>query len=241
MYDLAKLCKAIAMPEEVTRILLSGPVDDTLGFATLHAHLEAACAAWDRYRELGISEEIYIATMAAFSRFVREHRDSFGRYGFDRDFWTNRQTGCLLFRIGTLEYELLTEDGSRFISLHIPSDADLRCNALRSSWVLAEQLLETTFPAFRNVPWICHSWLLSPQLPGLLPPGSRILGFQRGFAIEEAEDDGEFKLWAYGRPDIPNEQLPEATTLQRSLKAFLLAGNAFHSGRGILKQDPFID
>lgn len=241
MYDLANLCKAIAMPEEVTRILLSGPSDDNLGLCTLRTHLEAACAAWDRYRELGISEEIYIATMAAFSRFVREHQASFGRYGFDRDFWTTRQTGCLLFRIGTLEYELLTENGSRFISLHIPSDSDLRYNALRSSWDLAKQLLETTFPAFRNVPWICHSWLLSPQLPGLLPSGSRILGFQRGFAIEEAEDDGEFKQWAYGRPDIPDQDLPESTTLQRSLKAFLLAGNTFHSGRGILKADPFID
>lgn len=162
MYDLANLCKAIAMPEEVTRILLSDTADDSLGLCTLRTHLEAACAAWDRYRELGISEEIYIATMAAFSRFVREHRDSFGRYGFDRDFWTTRQTGCLLFRIGTLEYELLTENGSRFISLHIPSDADLSLRALRSSWAQAKQLLDTTFPDFRNVPWICHSWLLSP-------------------------------------------------------------------------------
>lgn len=239
MYDFAKLCKRIAMPGEVTELLLTGPKTDAGGFLTLHAHLEAACAAWERYQELGISEEIYIATMAAFSRFVREHRESFGVYGFDRGFWTTRQTGCVLFRIGELEYELLEENHKRYISLHIPSDADLSLPELLRSRNRARQLIDTRFPAYRDAAWVCHSWLLSPELPRLLPESSRILGFQRGFAVVQAEDDGEFKQWVYGRPDIPDAALPEDTTLQRRLKEYLLAGNSFHAGRGILREDAF--
>ncbi len=239
MYDLAKLCAQIHMPEEVTPILLSAPADDTLGFRTLRKHLLAACAAWERYRELGLSQQIYIDTMTAFSRFVREHRQSFGHYGFDRDFWTTRQTGCVLFRIGQLEYELLQEADQRFISLHIPSDTDLSCSCLRTSWEMAKPLLERIFPEFASVPWVCHSWLLSPDLHQLLPPDSRILSFQRSFSITPGDDDGECKQWVYGREDIPNGELPENTALQRNLKAFLLAGNTFRSGRGELIEDPF--
>ena len=60
------------------------------------------------------------------------------------------------------------------------------------------------------------------------------------FEIVEAEDDGEFRQWAYGREDIPDRELPEKTTLQRNLKAFLLAGHTFRSGRGVLKKDAFL-
>ena len=240
MYDLAKLCENIHLPEEVTAFVLSDSQKNDGGLATLWAHLQAACRAWDRYEELEISEEVYIATMAAFSRFVREHMASFGVYGFDRDFWTTRQTGCVLFRIGELEYELRNPEGERFVSLHIPSDADLSLPSLGTSLEEARKLLERAFPDYAGAPMTCHSWLLSPQLAELLPEKSRILGFQRGFAITEAEDDGEFRQWAYGREDIPDAQLPENTTLQRKLKAFLLAGNTFHSGRGTLKKDAFL-
>ena len=239
MYDLTKLCEKCAMPPEVTAIILSCPEEDTHGFRTLREHLLAACEAWEQYLRLGLSEEIYIDTMAAFSRFVREHKDSFGHYGFDRAFWTTRQTGCLLLRIGQLEYELCQEEGQRCIALHIPSDADLSLPQLRKSWEMAKPLLARIFPDYADVPWGCESWLLSQDLSQLLPDNSRILGFQRSFTIIPTEDDGEFKQWAYGRPDIPDAELPENTTLQRRLKNFLLTGNRFHAGRGILAADPF--
>lgn len=239
MYDLAKLCKRIAMPGAVTDILLSGPRDDALGFLTLRAHLQAACDAWTQYQALGIPEEIYLDTMACFSRFVWEHRASFGHYGFDRGFWTTRQTGCVLFRIGTLEYELLQTGGQRCVSLHIPSDADLSLPRLRQSLQRARALIEGAFPDYRSVPWGCESWLLSPELKQLLPENSRILAFQAGFCITPVPDDGECRQWVYGRQDIPYEELPEGTTLQRRLKAFLLAGNAFHAGRGLLNEEPY--
>ena len=239
MYELDKLCDAIQMPPEVTGALLGHSREAFPGLAVLKAHLTAACEAWNTYEALGLSREIYVDTMAAFSRFVREHQRSFGVYGFDRDLGTTRQTGCLLFRIGTLEYELCAEDGIRVISLHIPSDADLSPAALRNSIRSAKEILERTFPDWADLPWYCHSWLLSPDLEAVLPETSKILYFQSLFSLESDDDEGEFKLWAYGREDIPNEELPEQTTLQRNLKRFLLAGNRFHSGKGTLKESAF--
>lgn len=239
MYELDKLCTDIQMPREVADALLGISREEFPGLSVLREHLKAACEAFDRYEQLGLSREIYVETMAAFSRFVREHKRSFGSYGFDRDFWTTRQTGCVLFRIGTLEYELLEEEGLRVISLHIPSDADLSPIALRDSLTRARDILEKTFPRWAGLPWFCHSWLLSPDLKELLPEHSKILFFQSLFDLEPDGDEGEFKLWVYGREDIPNEDLPESTTLQRNLKKFLLAGSRFRSGKGTLKETLF--
>lgn len=239
MYELAKLCADIQMPPEVTAALLGLSRRDFPGMDELKIHLLAACEAARVYQELGLSREIYLDTMAAFSRFVREHKRSFGVYGFDRGFWTTRQTGCLLFRVGTLEYELLEEEGRRMISLHIPSDAELSPAPLHASLTRAKEILEGTFPDWAGLPWFCHSWLLSPDLKAVLPPEAKILFFQSLFDLKPDDDEGEFKLWVYGREDIPNEALPEETTLQRNLKQFLLKGNRFHSGKGTLKEIAF--
>lgn len=240
MYDLLKLCRQIHMPEEVTNIVLSDEKgNEKLGFHTLTDHLNRACEAWETYQKLGLSEKVFIDTMACFSRFVGEHMVSFGHYGFDRGFWTTRQFGCKLFRIGMLEYELLEEKVERKISVHIPSDADLSLPLLRASYDKAKPLIAKIFPEFANAPWVCGSWLLSPDLQMLLPAGSKILKFQKSFALTETYVSEEYKEWVYKRHDIPNDKLPEDTTLQRNLKAFLLAGNVFRCGEGRLIDDPF--
>ena len=86
---------------------------------------------------------------------------------------------------------------------------------------------------------VCHSWLLSPDLPGLLDGDSRILDFQRNFAIHSPEPDDSFRQWVFKDPGCPDALLPEDTRLQRRLKAFVLAGNTFHAARGTLNADPF--
>ena len=212
---------------------------DPDGFAMLTCMLLCAEECREDFKELGLSHEVFVDTMACFTRFANEHLASYGRYGFDRAFWTVRQVSNKLFRMGTLEYELLTEKGRKMVSLHIPSDADLSLPALRASWETARHLL-TRFPEYANGEWGCGSWLLSPNLKDMLPESSRILGFQKSFQIRDTWTDVEFKEWVYGRVDIPNEELPERTSLQRNVKAFLLGGGAFLSAEGVLVEDPFL-
>ena len=260
-----KLCREIGMPEEVTRILLeldrtltlpdcSGLLreeswqesldalraelgEDPGGFRHLWVMLRCALADREKFWDLGLSDRIYVDTMACFSRFVREHRESYGSYGFDREWWTVRQISCRLFRIGQLEYELTALDGAPVISLHIPTDVDFSMELLKQSLVEARELLERAFPEYRNAPMYCRSWLLSPNLKELLPESSRILAFQELFDIIPVEVECKgILVWVFKNPRLPYDRLPEDTSLQRKLKAFLLSGRCFVDGKGYLKR-----
>ena len=191
--------------------------------------------AWRRF-----PEEIWLATMRCFPRFISEYRASYGRDGFDRGFWTVRQVGCRLFRIGELEYELAQENGERFISLHIPSDAVLSPDRLNDSLLRARAFLKEYFPERSGDAMICESWLLSPVLEDLLPADSGIRRFRGAFTITESFPDDDSALqWVFGLTDkqkntVRTEDLPENTSLQRALKRRLLSGLKPGSAIGIL-------
>ena len=194
-----------------------------------------ARGAWKR-----IPEQIWLDTMRCFSRFISEYHRSYGRDGFDRGEWTVRQSGCRLFRIGELEYELAEEDGKRFISLHIPSDARLEAELLNDSVRRARDFLREYYPEWQALPIACESWLLSPKLADMLSPESRIMRFRQVFDILQADTEDESAIeWVFyvaegQRASIKPEALPENTSLQRRMKERLLKGEKPGNARGIL-------
>ena len=187
-----------------------------------------------------LPEEIWLDTMKCFPRFVKEHHRSCGYYGFDRSFWTTRQINARLFRIGQLEYELKEEAGKKIISLHIPSDTRMEMALLDESLAQARQFLGMYFPDWAQAPMECESWLLSPVLGSLLPEGSHILAFQRAFTVDLVNPNPNDVLeWVFQLTDtqqkgIALEDLPENTSLQKSMKAFLLSGGKVGVARGWL-------
>lgn len=205
--------------------------EDPKGIRMLTCQLICALETRNRYQAAGISDSVFLATMDCFPRFVKEHRESFGFYGFDREWWTVRQLSGVLFRIGLLEYELI----EGFVSLHIPSGARLEPSAVAASVEAAREFIARYFPDWQEAPFICHSWLLSPTLRELLPVDSYILHFQSLFDITPTGlSDRDFLVWVFRNKDIPLSQLPENTSLQRKLKAHLLEGKSFQDARGIL-------
>ena len=220
--------------KQLTKIL--GP--DEKGLRILACMLWAAVLTEEKYKTAGMPEDIFVETMKCFPRFIHEHKVSYGSFGFDRDFWTGRQLSLNLFRIGTLEYEkLIQQDGNR-ISIHIPSDAVLTGENCRVSVAQARDFFEKYAPDFCQVPYICQSWLLSPALKALLPKDSHILQFQEMFQIlHRDEADTSFMEWVFKKGDIPLKDLPENTTLQRRMKAYLLQGGRVGEAFGVLKQD----
>lgn len=260
-----QLCRKINMPEEVTQKLVdihgTLPVfpcldllmreetwneglqqlkealsEDPGGLKRLCCMLRCALQVKSDYDRLGIPEKIYVDTMGAFSRFVREHRESYGCYGFNRGSWTPRQVSCRLFRIGQLEYELTTLDGASAVSLHIPTDADLRSDVLRPSVKEGLAELYRLFPEYEGKTVYCHSWLLSPLLKNFLSEDSNILRFQELFDIAPDEIPGnDVLLWVFKNPKLPREDYPENTSLQRKLKQFFLNGGQFLEGKGYLR------
>ena len=194
--------------------------------------------AWRR-----IPEDIWIATMRCFPRFISEYRRSYGKYGFDRGFWTVRQVDCRLFRIGELEYELEGTNEDGWISLHIPSDSVLLPEKLNESVRRTRAFLHEYFPDRADNRILCESWLLSPYLREVLPAKSRILSFQNAFRIEEVfPEDCSALEWVFQvaegqRETMQPELLPAKTSLQRSLKERMLAGMNPGSARGVLIRD----
>lgn len=260
--DLQELCRAIQLPPEVCRAVLSVrefPPEETLQALTrpqtaaeawgqlakqgkTKAHgldmlawlLRAALYTRAEYERRGIDEGVYLDTMKCFSRFVGEHKASYGRYGFDRGFWVYRQLSLTLFRLGELEYEWV-QDG-RAVSLHVPSDADISLLCCRQSLARFDEFARAFFPKNQPRPIGIDSWLLSPVLGELLPPDSKINRFRTCFRLTRWDQENTgFMQWIFGRNDIPTEELPETTTLQKKVKARLLQGQPVGTGCGVLE------
>ncbi len=191
-----------------------------------------------------LPQDVFVDTLACFTRFVKEHFDSLGVYGFDRGFWTTRQINAKLFRLGELEYELLREGEKRSIALHIPSDCRLEPGLLNASVERAKAFFASYFLEWKDAPMTCESWLLSPALKELLPPNSRILRFQRAFDLTPCADDAREDVlqWVYRltppqQKNVSLDALPEGTALQKSMKRFLLSGGVVTAAEGPLARD----
>ncbi len=209
--------------------------DDPGHMKMLGCMLKASADAYSVYRELGIDDAIYVATMGCYTRFLKETFEISGTLDFDRYWWTTRQAGCHLFRIGALEYERKCLESDTVIAIHIPSDADLSPKAVEQSFEMARAFCDKIFPALSGRPFQCHSWLLDPQLKNMLSNQSNILNFQTRFEIyNPGEISSEFIAWLYKRnPDTDLAKLPENTSLQRNVKKHLLSGGVIRNAYGI--------
>lgn len=214
---------------------------DEDGFKMLTCQLHAACCTYVKYKEMGISDDIYVGTMKFFSRFLYHHKKIHGDYKYVWGWWAVRQISMQEFRIGDLEYEMTLQEDKKLISIHIPSDADMTSSNLRKSYLEARDFFTIYYPEFAKADMFCFSWLLAPSLRQLLSNSSRIVQFQNSFQITSQEDDSpSFLDWVYGKRDIPFENLPEETSLQRKLKPYLLNGGKIELANGTLITNPFL-
>lgn len=205
----------------------------------LKIFLLAALKSYEKYLEKGIRESIYIETMKCFSRFCNEHLVSYKKYGFDRGFWTGRQTSLSLFRLGTLEYEMCEESGIKKIEIHIPSDAILTKEKIDESISLAKDFFKTYFPEYKDAKYYCHTWLLSPTLvkENMLSKDSHILIFMSYFNIVDSYPSNDYLEWVYKDRYLKDLSTFKCiTSLQSKLKQYIIKDNEFLNGIGELKQ-----
>lgn len=214
--------------------------EDQGGIKILTCMVRCLESTYEQYSKLGISEQVFVNTMNCFPRFIEEHKASYGTYGFDRDWWTTRQIGMKLFRIGELEYELTTESDEKVISVHIPSNARLTIINCRRSYVDSQKFIRTYYPEYKESRFICHSWLLSPALKELLPSTSNIIVFQEAFEVSDwYKEEDDFMEWVYKKKFDDYKELPEDSSLQRNMKKHLLAGGLVGAAFGQLRENPW--
>lgn len=224
------------------------------GLAGLCVIAAAMYESAERFRSWGIEDKVISDTFACLHRMANEYRRKFGVFGFDRGFWVWRQTCGTLFRLGALEYEYLTMTihnagltgipaATPVLTIHIPGGADLSREALDDSYAQARAF----FPAHPEAclkdglppeTIMCRSWLLSPTLRTFLGENSGIRRFAEDFQLyeSEAESKGCFHFLFLASDDTDPADLPEKTSLQRAVKAHLVAGGGIGSGFGLLKR-----
>ena len=245
----AKLRPAEGLEEEISALLRTESFEsaanalhealspDEDGAKILSAMLEAATMSEREYQKRKIPREIYLDTMKAFSRFVREHHEKYGEWGFSTWWWAGRHTSLKLFRIGALEYEMCEEETGKELSIHIPSGTDFSPASVDASLAAARKFFAAYFPAYRDAPFTCCSWMLAPALAALLPPASNIRAFAARFEILAEYDKSDCAEFVFCRPAGSRvEDFPEDTSLRRALKAYLLAGNRLGVARGRMKR-----
>ncbi len=199
--------------------------DDPDHLLALWEEMRLACGSWDEYRRRGLPEDVFDDTMRFCTRYVIDELKASGRYRFTAGWWFPRQLALELFRLGSLEFEMAEEPEERRIYLHIPTDASLRPEDVDDSFRRWRAFMKAYYPDWQDAAWYCNSWLMSPVLSRLLPPGSRILAFQRRFEVLEVYEKnmGAVK-WIWPGPDREAADLPADNTLRRAMKAFLLDG-----------------
>lgn len=210
--------------------------DDPDGMKILWEMLNLALESYEEYEKRKIPTQIYVDTMKFCTRFVEDHHRLLGSYKFVWAHWFPRQLTLQEFRIGCLEYEFVETD-EKTISIHIPSDADLRQKAIFESLNAFYDFRKRFFPEWENVKMSCNSWLLSPALKELLDNTSNIINFQKLFVIETTNYDSMSVLkWVFPGHDEISEQLQENTSLQRKMKEYLLQGKKVGCSKGYLNE-----
>lgn len=210
--------------------------DDSDGMKILWELLNIVCQySYKEYQKREIPDGIFLETMKFCTRFLREYYQKFGTYQFIWAWWFPRQISLNEYRIGALEYELV--DGEeREIAVHIPSDANMRIEAVKQSLEDFFQFRKKYFQEWENVKLTCDTWMLMPELKELLGENSNIVAFQNLFEIDEVDYEAVWYMqWIFPGFEKVDESLPEKTKLQRELKRSLLQGGKFGVAKGHLR------
>lgn len=192
---------------------------------------------WD----LNISNQIYLDTFADIALWEREYFAQTGRHGLGEYRWLCHHVRMELFRLGSLQFQ--TQPGpleaawksvpvrpeDLVLHVHIPKGADLRATAVGSSYQCA-----LDFWRRDEAVLLCDSWLLGPELPALLKPGSHIRSFAAGFErIGSDASSRQAEERIFGKVyDDPRSYSASGSSLQYAARAHLLAGGHLSAGYG---------
>lgn len=209
--DIEDLIQNTSLVKELDKLIAGSTGQDEDGTKILWEELNIARQSFDEYQKRGIPDRIFIDTMKFCTRFLNEYYKTYSCYRFVWGWWFPRQLALLEFRIGALEYEYCN---GQYISLHIPSDADLTPQSVLKSISQFKDFCRQYYPGWEGIQIQCESWMLSPALK------------YESMAILD---------WVFpGYNKIP-EELPENTSLQTNMKKYLLGGNKPGWAKGVLK------
>lgn len=201
------------------------------------------------YREKGISDEIFYATMKDIAVWSENFRREKGFTGIDNLGWIQNHLSCRLFTLGRLQFQPFRfylppyvskekrkitdiKIGEKVLNVHIPQGTRLSKEECEKSFRSAEEFFKSNgYRAF-----ICDSWLLCERNKDFMAENSNILRFADMFDIlGSSEYSGQTIERVFGKKEKNPELYPENTSLQKSCKAYILSGGKPGTGFGIIR------
>lgn len=206
--------------------------------------IEKANNTYDKYKQLGIDEEILFKTLDDI-RIWCENNDNKGLANYN---WIKNHLNCELFRIGRLQFQFFKcsnklldyncfpfDCGEQVVNIHIPQGEKLIYSDCVTSLKEAVEFFNKHFPDYSFSYFFCESWLLYGDNCLFMEPSSNIMQFSAMFDIVCSSDiDKQSIQRIFGKRQFNKMKYQENTSLQKSAKAHLLNGGKLGMGIGII-------
>ncbi len=132
------------------------------------------------------------------------------------------------------QWKCVLGENDPVVCVHIPFGAGLDHDLVAKSYQRAREIFASCYPDLSYKGFYTHTWLLSPQLRAHLKPTSNILAFQKDYTLFPCKSKGQFVFsFVFGGRPENLQDLPENSSLQRSLKKLYLDGGYIHEYCGI--------
>ena len=250
--DFAAACESLLHPDSNVFHPSAVKIAEKSGIPlyTVHAVLQVHClpALRQIYAQKGFSEDFFWELAGMIGRQVQACREKHGIWGneFGLWAWVYHEWQCV--RLGRLLFEPMPhwsdvsyggiQKGDPAILIHIPGDGPLDTQAVADSLRQGYVYYKEQFPG-GIVPFVTDTWLLyPPYMDGVFPKDGNVQKFAALFHILGQyvdENYGDFPS-VFGCPyhSADLSQMPQKTTLQRNLLAYLRRGEPMGAAYGIL-------
>ncbi len=203
-----------------------------------------------RFEEMGVGDRIFWDTLRDLRYKLIECKNLYGYYGSFTKNWFPRFLRGEGFALGRLQYEKKPYTGEDYGTLLKKDEPVCKCHIPSSGPLLYEDVLKSLRLAYdfykedrKNGILVicCDSWMLYSPLIERLPRTSNIRRFYDLFEIvsirEKATNTDFWRIFSlpYTPENLP--AAPENTSLQRTVKAFMMEENNLGCGVGILLFD----
>ena len=204
-----------------------------------------------KYREKGIEDKIFVATMSNMAQYSVATKLKTGRFGMISKLYVNALRHLLeleAFRIGNLNFEIIVfkrdfefdghsiKNGEKCISVHIPRGTDFSDELCERSYLEAKAFFKKYYGIDNGI-FHCHSWMLHPWLKEDISPESKIVKFGTKFSLYSIENDLAPNEYLFPKQfeegDLNFESYPENTSMQRAAKKRLLNDMPYGCAEGV--------
>lgn len=219
---------------------IHGYTVELLVFICMTGHLKKL------YAERGLDCQIYKDSVLDLKWKLNECRAVKGICGSFVAPWFPGFFNLTRFALGRLQFELVTvpfdyekngvilkKGQSRAINVHIPrTGTPMDKESCDRSYAQAREFFKDEVGA--NCPFVCHSWLLYPDIKNFVPAHTNTYRFLSEYDVVEWDhNDGE-DLWRLFDTDEKNPaRLPTDTTLRRCFAEHLKRGGRVGWGMGV--------